>query len=199
MEDDSIVDDVDDLRAFLSIHLELSAEEMARFTPYVTKVRYEAGETIVAEGRPCRTVVIAMSGFARAYYVHGDKEVNLRLVRGPAAVVALASLITGEPSQETLQALSPITGYRSRLRDYETDHPGAVADRVRRVLAEQHYLSMDRRLRTLQYKTARERYAYFCEHMEPEIVRGVAGYHVASYLGVTPESLSRVRARVGRS
>lgn len=165
----------------------------------MTPVNYAAGETIVAEGAVCRAVVIALSGFARAFYLHGGKEVNLRLLRGPAAVVALASFITGEPSQETLQAISPVTGYRSRLGDYEREHPGPVVDRVRRVLAEQHYLSMDRRLRTLQYKSAKERYAYFCEHMEPEIVQGVAGYHVASYLGVTPESLSRVRSRVGRS
>ena len=181
---------MDDLRAFLKLHLQLSPEEMARFTPYLSPVRYEAGDVIAPEGVVCRSVVIAMSGFARAFYVHGDKEVNLRLLRGPAAVVALTSFITGEPSQETLQALSPLTGYRSRLRDYEADHPGPVVDRVRRVLAEQHYLSMDRRFRTLQYKSAKERYAYFCEHMEPEIVNGVAGYHVASYLGVTPESLS---------
>ena len=64
---------------------------------------------------------------------------------------------------------------------------------LRRILAEGHYLSMERRLRMLQGKSAPERYAYFLEHMEPEIVRGMPGYHVASYLGVTPESLSRVR------
>jgi CRP-like cAMP-binding protein len=188
-----------ELRTFLSRYVAMSDEELASLASYVVPVSYEAGHDIAAEGVVCRDVVMVMSGFVRAFYIHDDKEVNLRLLRGPAAAVALASLITNEPARETVQAISSVRGFRARISDFEDHHPGPFVDRMRRVLAEQHYLSMDRRLRTLQHKTVAERYAYFRAQMEPEIVRGVAGFHIASYLGVTPESLSRERRKLARS
>jgi len=120
--------------------------------------------------------------------------VNLRFLCAPTVVVALSSFIRGTPAEETVEAVTEVEGFRSRLADFEDEHPGVLAERMRRVLAEQHYLSMERRLRMLQWKSAAERYEYFVQHMEPDIVQGMPGYHVASYLGVAPESLSRVRA-----
>ena len=66
-------------------------------------------------------------------------------------------------------------------------------ERCRRLMAEQHYLSMERRLRMLQHKSAAERWQAFRAAMPERIVHETPGYHVASYLGITPESLSRVR------
>ena len=104
----------------------------------------------------------------------------------------MPSLITGEPSDEWVSAIVPVLGYRGDLCVLEERLP-SLTMRIRRILAEQHYLSLERRLRMLQYKSVSERYAYFRMHMEPEIVRNTPGYHVASYLGLSPETLSRVR------
>ena len=184
---------------YLRPYVDVSLDEAAGFAPYVSQARYQAGSWLFREGQVCRDVVILGSGLVRAFYVHENKEVNLRLLCAPAAAVALASLIRQQPAAESLQAVSDSSGYRVRLADYGDAHPGALTERLRRVLAEQHYISMDRRLRMLQWKSAAERYAYFREHMEPAIVEGMPGYHVASYLGVAPESLSRIRSTAARS
>lgn len=174
-------------------YLHLNAEGMRSVRPYLSPAKPVEGEILHREGEVCRDLILLTSGLVRVYYVHEHREVNLRLMSAPAAVIALASFIDQVPARETIQALSDGVGVRFRLRDWADAHPGAVAERVMRVLAERHYLSMERRLRTLQWKSARERYAYFVEHMEREIVEQVPGIHVASYLGVRPESLSRVR------
>jgi CRP-like cAMP-binding protein len=69
-----------------------------------------------------------------------------------------------------------------------------------RILAEQHYLSMEQRLRMLQHRHVRERYAFYRAQMDESIVNAMPDFHVASYLGVAPETLSRAkRARPGKS
>ncbi|MBK7398457.1 MAG: Crp/Fnr family transcriptional regulator [Myxococcales bacterium] len=184
--------------------LPLSADELAALTPYLRPVRHAEGAVLVREGDPCREVLVMTEGLVRCFYDHRGRDVNLRLLCAPAAVVPFASFVRGEPASETIEAVEPVVGLRLRLRDFADEHPGALAERIGRVLAERHYLSMERRLRTLQWKSAKERYDYFCAHVEPAIVQRMPLYHVASYLGVTPESLSRVRraraqSRAGRT
>lgn len=176
-------------------YIQLSAAELTTLAPFITPITFEAGETIFPPGICCRDLIILERGLVRVYYLHEAREVNLRLICAPAVATALSSLISGDPAEEWVEAVSDVRGYRLRLLDFEAEHPGELRERMRRTLAEQHYLSMERRLRTLQWKSAEERYAYFVQHMEPDIVQRMPGYHVASYLGVTPESLSRVRGK----
>jgi hypothetical protein len=61
----------------------------------------------------------------------------------------------------------------------------------------EHYLSLERRLKMIQHKRAKDRYDYFCQMMPKEIVSAMPNFHVASYLGLTPEALSRIKNKVG--
>jgi len=174
-------------------HLSLSDDVLRAITPYLRPYRAAQGATLFRAGDVSRHVLLISRGLVRVYYLHEDREVNLRLLCAPSAVVAFKSFITGAPADETVEALDVVEGVMVRLADFCEAHPGETAEQLRRVLAEQHYLAMERRLRNLQWKSARERWSYFVQHMEPDIVAGVPGFHVASYLGVRPESLSRVR------
>lgn len=179
---------------YLAPYVEISVAEANDLAPYLRPVRYERGATIFAQGEVCRDLLILGRGIARAYYLHDSREVNLRLLCPPGALTSFASLATGEPAREVVAAVTDVEGFRARIVDYEEAQPGLLVQRLRRVLAEQHYLAMERRLRTVQWKSAAERYAYFREHMEHDIVTQTPNYHIASYLGVAPESLSRVKA-----
>jgi CRP-like cAMP-binding protein len=179
-------------------HLRLSGAESARLAPYLRPTRADAGTTLFAEGDTARELLLLSAGLVRVFYVHEHREVNLRLLTAPSVVVPLASFIERAPARESVQALSDVEGLVFRIADFVETHPGETSERIQRVLAEQHYLSMERRLRMLQWKSAAERYAYFVANVERAIVEGVPGVHVASYLGVRPESLSRVRRTVDR-
>ena len=176
--------------------MEPSQAQVDVIVRHLRPVRFDAASPIYEVGRACTDMVLMSTGLVRAYYVHADREINLRLLCAPSVAVSMRSLITREPADECVEAITEVHGFRADLRGLEGEASDLAAF-VGRVMAEQHYLSLDRRLRMLQHKSVAERHAYFREHMEPDIVALTPGYHVASYLGVAPETLSRVRG--GRS
>jgi len=183
------------LRALLVPHLVLEPTEMELLLPHLREVRYRAGQRLFEQGEVCHEAVLLGRGLVRAYYVHESHEVNLRLLCAPAVATAMSSLITGAPSTEWVEAISDVNGYRADLRALEHAGQQLLVQTLRRLLAEQHYLSLERRLHMLQSKSVAEKFAFFCREMPPDIVEQTPGYHVASYLAVTPETLSRVRRK----
>jgi CRP-like cAMP-binding protein len=185
---------VSDADALLTTFLPLSAADAGVVAKLAVPAAFARGDHLFSAGKPVERIFLLQSGLARVYYLHDDREVNLRLLCDGAALVPLAALITQTPAQESIQALADCSGWwltPSALADAGVDP--LTLERYRRLMAEQHYLSMERRLRMLQHKSAEQRWQAFCAWMPQRIVRETPGYHVASYLGITPESLSRVR------
>ncbi len=69
-------------------------------------------------------------------------------------------------------------------------------ERVGRILAEQNYLCMADRLLKLQMIPAKEKYLTFLQTSHPKIIQRTPLIYIASYLGITPESLSRIRQSI---
>ena len=185
----------DVLQQLLAPHMELSQDQARVVAASLRPVRFAAGERMYERGERCADAVVLTQGLARAYYIHGGKEINLRLLCAPAVAIAMSSVITGEPSTEWVEAITDVQGFRTDVRGLSASGQELLAERLMRILAEQHYLALERRLHMLQSKSVAERYAFFCEHMPPDIVARTPGYHIASYLAVTPETLSRVRKK----
>src|SRR5262245_28050145 len=100
-----------DLSRILSAFAKVDASEgspaaLERFAGFTRRVSYAAGETMFREHEVCRDIVILTSGLVRAFYVHDDREVNLRFLCAPSVATAMASLITAEPAQETVAAVT---------------------------------------------------------------------------------------------
>jgi CRP-like cAMP-binding protein len=105
----------------------------------------------------------------------------------------LHSFLTGEPATFNIDALED-----SRLllldRDSRESLLKAVPkmERFFRLLQEAHYVATHRRISETLSKTADERYLSFL-NMHADLARRIPQKHIASYLGITPQSLSRVR------
>lgn len=186
--------DPDEFRCFLSQWLSIDNAQLAEVLDYVRPCHYSRHALLFREGEKVDDLVLLGTGLVRSFIEREDREVNLRLLCAPAAALPFNSYLSQTPADETLQALTDISGYRLRFRRYCAHHPGLLAESMQRLLAERHFIALQRRLHMLQAGAASVRYSYFLKHMEPEIVSGTPAYHVASYLGITPESLSRVKA-----
>lgn len=182
------------LATVVSPFLRLDDHELDRMAAGLRPLTRGAGEPLLETEALPRDLVLIREGLVRTYDIEPNgRQVNLRFLGPPNVAAAMSSLIEGASQHELIEAVTPVAGYRfSRDEFARSPH----YERLMRILVEQHYLSMERRLRMLQIPFARDRYAFFAEHLDRTIVEGMPDYHVASYLGVTPETLSRAKRKL---
>lgn len=182
------------LATVMAPFVSLDVGELDELVTWLRPVVCKAGELLVKTDALMRDLVLIREGLVRVYAIQPDgRQVNLRFLAAPNVAVSMTSLIQRTAAEEWIEAVTPLTGYRVSHEDLMRSER---YERFMRLLAEQHYLSMERRVRMLQIPFARGRYAFFAAHVQPAIVAGMPDYHVASYLGVTPETLSRARRKL---
>ena len=156
-----------------------------------------AGEVLLAPGRRCRSLFFQDEGFGRFYTETDAADVTRHFVTPGTYFTVVASLYSGTPSREGLQA---ITAGRVRELPQETNEQLCAScpawDAFREGYVREVYAYLDETLDALRSQTAAERYDAFVE-TSPETLLRVPLRYVASYLGMTPQSLSRIRARRG--
>jgi CRP-like cAMP-binding protein len=185
------------LRAFLARYAELTDEEIKDAATAIRPESLASGEFLVRAGQPSTTFGFVQKGLLRKFYTTAKGR---ELTRGFAVdgelVGVYAALLTSSPSQLSVQALEDcqllMMDY-SALQQLYARHPGWCT--LGRRVAEQLFLEREEREFTLLTLSASERYDRF-RHARPDIMERVPQYEIASYLGITPVSLSRIRARV---
>jgi CRP-like cAMP-binding protein len=151
--------------------------------------------TLVAQaGRVETQIGILTEGVVRAFFRNAEgEEYNKTLFTPITFVGAYASLITGEPNQINLQTLTDVSlmtaPYAALTALYDT-YPDA--ERLARRLAERYYVAKEQREIEIVMLDARQRYLLFQQRF-PLLEQQIPQYHVASYLGITPTQLSRIR------
>lgn len=133
-------------------------------------------------------------GLLRVYSITDDgKESNKGFIAEDVFAGPLAAFMLGLPSLNGVETLEPTTLLMARYSDltalYER-HP--VFDRLGRKFMEWLVIQKELRERIALHQTAKERYLAFVQQY-PHFAQRVPQYHIASYLGMTAESLSRLR------
>lgn len=161
---------------------------------------WNKGENLFVEHRTFQSLVIIKTGLVRSFYLDDDTEINLRfLCDGSLAVpfAAVAQAFCADHaalvSSETVQCVTAVSGYVLPISLLVNQQRSAPWERLRTELSARHYLSMEQRLRMIQHQRAIERYKRFLQWMPEPIVRQMPNIHVASYLGMSAEALSRIK------
>ncbi len=137
-----------------------------------------------------------VTGFYRAFYRTLDGIEYNKTFFGPNDfILPLASLITGKKNQINIQALTPAVvltaDFKSFTNLYDSHHS---IERFARKAIEIEWCKKETRELQLVLNSAEERYENFLsEH--PGLENVIPQYHIASYLGITPVSLSRLRSK----
>ncbi len=142
---------------------------------------------------------IVQSGLVRHYYVDAKGRESVKAFRGPGEFSApYAELIQQHPSRTFIQALMP-----TDLMTFEVAKFNALAEgslelqTLARRFVELHFVNKEQREYEFLQLSAEERYRRFCAE-RPEHLAHIPQHQVASYIGITPVALSRIRARVTR-
>jgi CRP-like cAMP-binding protein len=104
------------------------------------------------------------------------------------------SILTGQPTPIMVSTLEPCTVLRIKRADYLALGETPIGSTLMRAAAESTYILKQQQQIDLLTKTAEQRYHELVEH-QPWIVQRIAQKHLASYLGITPQSLSRIRKK----
>jgi CRP-like cAMP-binding protein len=154
---------------------------------------FPKNEIIQQPGSHCRTIYFVQTGIARIYYFNKGIDITEHFAFPGDLIVRAESLFTQLPTSKGIQALENTTLISidaQRLEQLYDNHRDI--ERLFRRLFELEHVNVIHRLESLQFKTAAERYADLQSHSD--IIKNVALKHIASYLGITQVSLSRIRA-----
>jgi CRP-like cAMP-binding protein len=187
------------LREHVSRRVPLTDRDFLACTPLFRPRRLEKGELIARKGELCSDLSFVTSGCLRAYGL--DRKGEEHIVQFGLEgwwITDLYSFLTGQPGDLTVDALERSDVLLIDGPAYEklcTTVP--VFERYFRILLQNNYIATHRRLLSSISLPAEERYLRMLEEY-PTIVQRVAQRHIASFLGITPEALSRIRSRLAK-
>lgn len=157
---------------------------------------FEEGDLLIKEGELCQEAMIVLKGIVRCYIVdEKGEEKNYYIGSKNTLVGSTESLILNEPSKENFEALEKTTVVafnHFKMEELAEDNLSLTLFKVKHL--EQTIIMQQERIRFFALFTPEERYQYLLDN-HPEIVKRVHQKHIASFIGITPVSLSRIKGR----
>lgn len=152
------------------------------------------GELLLQEGQISRHIVMVGKGMLRQFYYKNGKDVTEHFSYENCIVMCIESLLKQEPSRLMIEALEDCIVYLIPM-----DKLMLLADVSQEInlfyrkILEFSLITSQIKADSWRFETAHERYTRLLQ-MHPEIIKRAPLSHIASYLLMTPETLSRVRA-----
>lgn len=146
-------------------------------------------------GHTCKTIYFIKKGIARIYYFKDGIDITEHFFFENSIIARVESLFTGQQSRKAIQILEDaeiVAIDASRLFKLYDDYP--EIERLFRKIFEAAYVETVNRIEGIQFHSAEERYKALLQEAHNVLLRVPLKY-VASYLGITPVSLSRIRGQ----
>jgi CRP-like cAMP-binding protein len=185
---------LENIKKYIAQHINLTEQEFNHFASFVTERKLKKRQYLVQEGDICRQLYFVNEGCLRLYEVdQSGKEHNIQFAVENWWTGDLDSYLTETPARLNAECLENCQLLVIAKKDMEQIyHDIPQFERLFRLIMQNAYVASQRRLLSVMSKTALERYLEFTEKY-PHILQRVPNHHIASYLGITPESLSRLR------
>jgi len=187
--------ELDSLFTFFATYNPLSKEARSAIEQICRIIHIKKNEDLQSIGHTCKTIYFIQKGAARIYYYTNGIDITESFSFENNIIARVESLLTGKPSNKAIQILEDATiiaidstklfALYDRFPDIE---------RLMRKIFEQGYVETVNRVEGMQFHSAEERYKALIAE-EPAALQRVPLKYIASYLGITQVSLSRIRSR----
>lgn len=176
----------------------LSASESEQLLAQMERLTYRKGEHIVREGERNSSLYLVAQGIWRGHYLRDGVDISLWFASEGDTLFSSWSYVADRPSLTSIEAMSDSTVFRISKQKMETFFTSSIAfANIGRVIFERQFLDMENWMINGGAAQAKQRYLALLEQ-NPELLQHVPLKHIASYLMITPQSLSRIRAELSR-
>ena len=170
-----------------------SADKIAACT---TEVSFPKGYHVLEANKTETGVYFIRSEIARAFFPIDGKEITFWIGQEGDTIVSLKSYVSNQQGYETIELLEDTDLYLLKRKDLdELFKQDIYIANWGRKFAESEFLQTEEKLISLLFTTASDRYAELIKN-NSELLQRVPLEHLATYLGITPVSLSRIRAKI---
>lgn len=175
--------------------VKISPESRQVLLSHMIKEKLPKGYVLVRMGGICRNLHYLEKGLTRTFYIKDNKEVTERFCAENSFTCSMTGYLTNTPDIRQIELLESSTiwsmPYTQLEKLYDAHHD---IERLGRQLITQDLLTLNQRLTDIQFMTAQERYSKFIT-VNPSLSQRISLGHISSYLGITQETLSRIRSK----
>ena len=175
---------------------EMNEEGIELLNNYFVERTLGKGEFLLKEGDVATSLVLVGKGMLRQFYYKNKKDVTEHFSYEGCVVMCIESMLKQEPSRLIVEALEPSVIYEFSFSQLQKMADNSMEiNRFYRKVLEYSLIVSQIKADSWRFETARERYNLLL-NMHPEIIKRAPLAHIASYLLMTPETLSRVRSNI---
>ena len=157
--------------------------------------KYKKHDIIHESGTVCSDFYMVNSGIARVFYFKEDKEITVHFASEQESFCAIDSLIQRTKSKYNIEALEDLEVFAININElnilFEKE---PKYEHFGRLFLQQIYVELVERIDDLQLHTTKERYDILLAK-RPHLFKRVASKHIASFLGMSAETFSRIRGK----
>jgi CRP-like cAMP-binding protein len=169
-------------------------EDINLLLPFVHKKKYKKGEIILQAGEVCRESYFIISGLIRSYYkMKNGAERTYIICKENNLFSEHSSFISQQPSLDYIEAIEETdvfyVSYDDLVNLYNTNLNWSI---IGRIISDLNYIASKKRMRALMNDDASTRYKVFLKTYKTALHR-IPQNVIASYLGITPQSFSRLK------
>ena len=158
--------------------------------------KYLKGQMILSEGEVCKDLLYVAKGMTRQFYFKNGKELTEHMSVEGGIVMCIESLFKEEPTRLQIEALEPTWVFampKARLEEVALHNVNIQI--LYRTMLEESLIVSQVHADLVRFETSQDRYQKMCKIM-PQVILRAPLIYIASYLQMTPETLSRVRTAV---
>ncbi len=172
----------------------LSMLGMEKLANIMVPFKLKKGERLVSRGEVCDYIFFIEKGMVRQFYFKYNKDLTEHFGYDGGIVMCIESFLLRQPSQYTIETIENTAAWGipyDALKILTED--SKEINQLYRTILEKSLISSQRKADNIRFEPAHVRYNRLLEE-HPEILKRAPLVHIASFLQMTPETLSRVRS-----
>ncbi|MEM1137842.1 MAG: Crp/Fnr family transcriptional regulator [Bacteroidota bacterium] len=182
-------------KAFIKNYSEISDQEWKQIESSLEKKIFDKGEILLEEGKVCKHIYFLESGFLRFFVWKEGNDISKFFTKSPYCFTSQRSFNKNIPAIENTEVLEKSVIWQMKQEEALSLLKLAGWSEFVRKLVQEVQFYTEQILEELQNTTAEDRYRKMLENNDV-LLQKVPLKHLASYLGIAPQSLSRIRKKV---